>query len=187
MSALEGGRFWHDALNHAGRPAVEAVDMTRFREFAEIARFFRIEAESQLAEASRPKGTDVTAAGRAATAARIYQAILDGAARRYRETAREGGAPADVRLSFDPRLAERLGSWSTRWARAQGGEGRNFQFAAIRSHIERMASLEDGRSLHDAIARVGGPVATAPSLEFAEVARFFRLEALWELEIVRSR
>jgi hypothetical protein len=187
MSALEGGRFLQGARDHAGRPAVEAGDMTRLREFAEIARFFRIEAESRLPEASRPKGTDVTASSRAADAARIYQAILDGAARRYRETAREGAAPADVHLGFDPRLAERLASWSIRWARAQGGDGRNSQFAAIRSHIERMASLEDGRSLHDAIARAGGPAATALPREFAEVARFFRLEAAWELEIVRSR
>ena len=176
MSALEGGRFLHDAL-----------DMTRFREFAEIARFFRIEAESRLRESSRPRGMDVTASGRAATAARIYQDILDGAARRYRELPRDGGAPADVRLGFDARLAERLGSWSIRWARALGGEGRSTQFAAIRSHIERMATLEDGRALHDAIARVGGPGATAPPREFAEVARFFRVEAVWELEIVRSR
>ena len=50
-----------------------------------------------------------------------------------------------------------------------------------------MASLEDGRSLHDAMIRVGGPAATATPREFAEVARYFRLEALWELEILRSR
>jgi hypothetical protein len=183
MSALETGRSLQDGISRAGRPAGEAVDMARLPEFAEIARFFRIEAESKLPEASRPKGTDVAASARAMAAARIYQAILDGAIRRFRE----GGAPADVRIVFDPRLAERLGSWSIRWARAQGGEGRSSQFAAVRSHIERMASLEDGRSLRDAPARVGGPVATATPREFAEVARFFRLEALFELEILRSR
>ena len=93
--------------------------MTRFREFAEVARFFRIEAESRLPGASRPKGTDVTDTGQAATAGRIYRAILDGAARRYREVPRAGRVPADVRLVFDPRLAERLAAWSIRWARAR--------------------------------------------------------------------
>ena len=193
MSALESGRFLDDALKRAGRPAVEPVDMTRLREFVDVARFFRIEAESQLPEPSRPKGTDVTASSRAAAAGRIYQAILDGAARRYLAIPRAGGAPADARSVFDPRLAERLGSWSIRWGRAQAaaGEGPGSRFAAVRSHIERMASLEDGRALHDALARAGPPVggsdARPPPREFAEVARFFRLEALWELELIKSR
>ncbi|MGP0065677.1 MAG: hypothetical protein ACLQGP_18995 [Isosphaeraceae bacterium] len=184
MSALESGRFLQDALSREGPPA---VDTTKLLEFAEFARFFRIEAENDLPEAMRSTSTDVTASGRAMAAARIYQSLLDGAARRYREAPREGGAPADVRLVFDEHLAERLGSWSIRWARAQGGEGRSSRFAAVRSHIERMASLGDGRSLRDAIARTGGPLATATPREFAEVARFFRLEALFELEILRSR
>ncbi len=183
MTALESGRFFQEAVRQPGGPAVEAIDMSRFREFAETARFFRIEAESKLAESAKPKVTDVTATGRAAAAARIYQALLDGAARRNREA----GAPADVRLAFDPRLAERLASWSIRWARAQGGEGRSSQFAAIRSHIERMSTLEDGRALNDTTARVGGPVATTMPREFAEIARFFRLEALFELEILKAR
>jgi hypothetical protein len=54
-------------------PAAQPVDMTRFREFAEVARFFRIEAESRLPGASRPKGTDVTDSGQAATAGGIYR------------------------------------------------------------------------------------------------------------------
>lgn len=176
-----------DENNRAGRPAVEVVDMTRLREFVEIARFYRIEAESRLPEASRPKGRDVTAPSRAASAARIYQTILDGAVRRYRETNLKAVAPSDVGRGLDSRTAERLGSWSIRWARAQGGEGRNSQFVAVRSHIERMASLEDGRFMNNATARGGLPVATPPPREFAEVARFFRLEALWELEIIKSR
>ena len=101
MSALEGGRFVRDENNRAGRPAVEVVDMTRLREFVEIARFYRIEAESRLPEASRPKGRDVTAPSRAASAARIYQTILDGAARRYRETNLKAGAPSDVGRGLD--------------------------------------------------------------------------------------
>ena len=60
MSELENGRFLDDALKRAGRSAARAVDMTRFREFAEVVRFFRIEAESRLPGASRPKGTDVS-------------------------------------------------------------------------------------------------------------------------------
>jgi hypothetical protein len=54
-----------------------------------------------------------------------------------------------------------------------------------------MASLEEGRSLHDALARagpkIGGRDAPAPSRDFADVARFFRLEALWELALIKSR
>ena len=154
--------------------------MTRFREFAEVARFFRIEAESRLPGAARPKDADDAASSQAATAGRIYHAILDGAARRYRES-------PDVRLAFNSRLAERLAAWSIRWARAEisADSGRSSQFTAVRSHVERMASLEDGRSLRDTL---GGLAAAAPpSREFADVARFFRLDALWELEQIRSR
>jgi hypothetical protein len=193
MSALESGRFLNDTLERAGRPGVEPVDMNRLREFADVARSFRIEAEGQLPKASRPNGTDATASSRSAAAGRIYRAILDGAARRYREMPGAGGAPSDARLVFDPYLAERLGSWSIRWARAQAvvGEGTQSRFAAVRSHIERMASLEDGRALRDALAPAGPPidksVVPVPPREFAEVARFFRLEALWELERIKSR
>ena len=193
MSELENGRFVDDALKRAGRSAAQPVDMTRFREFAEVVRFFRIEAESRLPGASRPKGTDVTDSGQAATAGRIYRAILDEAAHRYREAPRAGEAPADVRLVFDSRLAERLAAWSIRWARAQirADLSRVSQFNAVRSHVERMASLEDGRSFHDALERAGpgvvGVAAPAPPREFADVARFFRLEALWELAQVKSR
>jgi hypothetical protein len=35
--------------------------------------------------------------------------------------------------------------------------------------------------------RTGGPAAPAPPREFAEAARFFRLEALWELERIKAR
>ena len=189
MRALESGRFVNEAREWAGRAAVEPIDMTRFHEFADVARFFRIEAESKLSKASRSQDTDATDSSQVAAAGRIYQTILDEAVGRYRETPR----PADARLVFDSRLAERLAAWSIHRGRAQVGSGgsRVVRFAAIRSHIERMASLEDGRSLHDALARSGplngGPAALAPPREFAEVARFFRLEALWELELIRSR
>jgi hypothetical protein len=159
--------------------------MTRFREFAEVARFFRIEAEDRLPGASRSKGAGVTDSGQAETAGRIYRAILDGAARQYRES------PRDVRLVFDPRLAERLAAWSVRRARAGADPGRASQFAAVRSHLERMSDLEAGRSLHEALERAGpladGLAAPSPPREFADVARYFRLEALWELEQIRSR
>lgn len=65
------------------------------------------------------------------------------------------------------------------------------QFTAVRSHIGRMASLEEARSLRDVLERAGqlsgGPAGPAPPREFADVARFFRLEALWELEQIKSR
>ena len=108
MSELENGRFVDDALKRAGRSAAQPVDMTRFREFAEVVRFFRIEAESRLPGASRPKGTDVTDSGQAATAGRIYRAILDEAARRYREAPRGRGAcRCPPRLRRPPRRATR--------------------------------------------------------------------------------
>jgi hypothetical protein len=193
MSELETGRFVDVALKRTGRSAAQPADMTQFREFAEFARFFRVEAESQRPGASRPKGTDVTESGQVATASRIYRANLDGAAHRYLDAPREGEPPADIRLVFDPRLAERLAAWSSRWTRAQirANPSRESQFNAIRSHIERMTSLEDGRSFRDALDRTGHRAAgaTAPELsrEFADVARFFRLEALWDLAQVRSR
>jgi hypothetical protein len=193
MTALEEGRFLREAVQRAGLPADELVQKSRLREFADVARFFRLEATSQLPEASRPTGKDASASSRAADAGRIYQAIWDKAARRYLSAPRPNGVHPDARLYFDSRLAERLGSWSIRWARAHAGAGEDFaaRYAAVRSHIERMASLEDGRSLHDALERGGrgmvGDAALSHSREFAEVARFFRLEALWELERIKSR
>ena len=56
MRELENGRFVDDALKRAGRSAAQPVDMTRFREFAEVVRFFRIEAETQLPGASQAEG-----------------------------------------------------------------------------------------------------------------------------------
>jgi hypothetical protein len=193
MTALETGRFLDDALNRAGHSAGEPLDMTRLPEFVAITRFFRIEAESQLPDRSWPKGTDISAPSRAAAAGQIYHAILDGAARRYLAFPRAGAAPPEARSVFDTSLAERLGSWSTRWGRvhARAGEGPGSRFTAVRSHLERMTSLEDGRVLHDALARAGRPVgvpdASPPPREFSEVARFFRLEARWELELIKSR
>jgi hypothetical protein len=193
MTELENGRFVEIALKQSGRSGAQPVDITRFREFSEVVRFSRIEAEIRLPGAYLPKGTDGTDAGLAATAGRIYRAILDGVAQRYREAGRAGEPAADLRLVFDSRLAERLAGWSVRWARARIRENptRESQYNAIRSHIERMASLEDGRTFRDALER-GGPgvagVATpAPPRAFGDVARFFRLEALWGLAQVKSR
>jgi hypothetical protein len=193
MRGLEDGRFVDDVLKRAGRPAVGPVDMTGLREFTVVARFFRIEAEDWLPGGSGPRDADVMDSGQAVTASRIYRAVLDGAARRYREAPRAGGVPADVGLVFDSRLAERLAAWSARWARAQirADGGRASQFTAVRSHVERMATLEDGRSLRAVLERpvlpAGGIAALAPPREFADVARFFRLEALWELEQIKAR
>jgi hypothetical protein len=193
MSALETGRFLHDALKRAGRPADQPIEMTRLRDFAEIARFFRIDAESRLSEAASKTDADATASTQAMAAGRIYHAILDEAAQRYLEAQRAGKQPPDARLVFDLRLAERLGSWSIRWGRAQAGAGgdRGSRYAAVQSHLDRMASLEEGRSLHDALVRagskIGGRDAPAPPREIAEVARFFRLEAQWELALIKSR
>ena len=39
MSELESGRFVDDALKRAGRSTAQPVDMTRFRDFAEVVRF----------------------------------------------------------------------------------------------------------------------------------------------------
>ena len=56
MTALEEGRSLRDALERAGRPASEPLDTSHFRGFVEVARFFRIEAESPLPPASRTAG-----------------------------------------------------------------------------------------------------------------------------------
>jgi hypothetical protein len=191
MSALADGRFLSDALKRSGRPAEESVDMTGLREFTRVARYFRIAAEGQLPGGSRRNHPDTTSASPAATAGRISRAIWDEAARRYLKTPRAGGAHPDARPVFDSRLAERLGEWSIRWGRAQAVATEDFasRFAALRSHIERMETMEDGRSLQEALERVGKREGPPPALprEFTEVARFFRLEAQWELAQIRSR
>jgi hypothetical protein len=193
MNDLVRGRLADDARERAGRPAVGPVDLTRLREFTEVARFFRIEAEDRLPGGSGPRDADVMDSGQAVTASRVYRTVLDGAARRYQEAPRAGGVPADVGLVFDSGLADRLAAWSARWARAQirADGSRPSRFTAVRSHLERMAMLEDGRSLRDVLERpvlpAGGIAAPAPPREFADVARFFRLEALWELEQIKAR
>ena len=142
--------------------------MARIREFVEVVRFFRIEAESRRPGASRPNGADVLDSGQTAAAGPNL----------WCDPGR-GGAPlpasgsrrqriADVRLAFDSRLAERLAAWSIRWARAQirAKPRRDSQFGALRSHVERMASLEDGRAFADALERANPRVsgAAAPAL-----------------------
>jgi hypothetical protein len=190
LAELESGKFVNES---PGRAAAPPVDMTRFPEFAEVARFFRIEAEDQLPGSARMKDADATSSRQAEAAARIYRAIRDEAVRRCRETPRPNEPRTDPRLVFDARLAERLAGWSIAWARAQVGPGgsRAARFAAIRSHIERMSALEDGRSLHKAFEpnhpQSGGTADRSPPRDFAEVARFFRMEALWELELIKSR
>ncbi len=193
MNDLEKGPVADGARERAGRPAVGPFDLTRLREFTEVARFFRIEAEDRLPGGLGPRDADVMDSGQAVTANRVYRAVLDEAARRYREAPRARGVPADVGLVFDSRLAERLAAWSARWARAQirADGSRASRFTAVQSHIERMAALEDGRSLRDVLERpvlpAAGITAPAPPREFADVARFSRLEALWELEQIKAR
>jgi hypothetical protein len=172
---------------------VPPVDMTRFRALTDVVRFFRIDAESQPSTAATSRGTDIADSRPAATAGRICRAILDEAARRYREAPRAREAPGVNRPVVDSCLAERLAAWSIRWARAviRPNPARVSPFNAIQSHTERMASLEDGRSFHDPRERAGAGAtavgAPTPPPDFADVPRFFRLEALWDLAQVRSR
>ena len=193
LRELENGRFVDEALKRTGRTAAKPVDWNRYVEFASVVRFLRIEAESWMSGAPRPKGMESTDSAHDATASRNYRAILDEAAHRYALAPRAGQAVADVRLIFDSRLAERLAAWSIRWARAQihTDMRRASQHSAVQAHVERMASLEDGRSFHDALEPVGnradGAAGPAPAREFADVARFFRLEALWQLAQVKTR
>ena len=193
MRELETGHFWEIALKRTGRAGNQPVDMTPTRKFADVIRFFRIEAENRLSDTSRPGVTDATHSGQVATAGHTYRAILDEAAREYVEAHRAGAALADRRLVIDSRFAERLAAWSMRSARAESfaDPNRVAQFNAVRSHLERMSSLEDGRSFRYALERAthdaNAVAALAASSEFADVARFFRLEAMWELALVRSR
>ena len=48
MRGLESGRSVYHALGEAGRPDERALDVTRLGEFVEVARFFRLDAESRL-------------------------------------------------------------------------------------------------------------------------------------------
>ena len=193
MHELENGRFVDDALKRSGRTTKKPVDWSRSPEFVTVVRFLRIEAESRLPGAPKAQGTESADSGQAATAGRIYRAILDDAAHRYALSPRAGQAVAAVRIVFDSRLAERLAAWSIRRARAEihADMRRVSQYDAVRAHVERMTSLEDSRSFHDALERAGDRLdrvaASAPPREFADVARFFRLEALWELALVKSR
>jgi hypothetical protein len=55
-----------------------------------------------------------------------------------------------------------------------------------------MTSLAGGPALHDALKRTGllaggRGSAPVPPREFVKVATIFRLEALWELDLIRSR
>ncbi len=48
MRGLESGRSVRDALREAGRPGDGPLDVTRLGEFIEVARYFRLDAESRL-------------------------------------------------------------------------------------------------------------------------------------------
>jgi hypothetical protein len=48
MRGLESGRSLYDALGEAGGPVDRPLDVTRLGEFGEVARFFRLDAESRL-------------------------------------------------------------------------------------------------------------------------------------------
>jgi hypothetical protein len=194
MRELESGQFVNEFLKRAGRAVAERVDMTPFPEFIEAVHFFRIEAESQLTSETRSKnGADLAYASQAATAIRIYSSILDDAARRYWAAPRAGGTPPAIGRVFDSRLAERLAAWSINWAQARilADPSIDSRFNAVRSHAARMASLEDGRSVHESLerARPGNVPSIPPALppNFADAAKFFRLDALWELAQMKSR
>jgi hypothetical protein len=48
MRGLESGRSLYDALGEAGRTGDRALDLTRLGEFIEVARFYRLDAESRF-------------------------------------------------------------------------------------------------------------------------------------------
>jgi hypothetical protein len=80
----------------------------------------------------------------------------------------------DPRLVLDAGLAEHLGAGSILWGRASADAGDDFasRFCAARSHIERMASLEDGRSLckvrlahgYDELRKAAGAAPNVPMI-----------------------
>jgi hypothetical protein len=194
MRLLETGRFVNGLPERPGQPAAGPINMARFSEFVEVARFLRIDAENWLPDDSRPEDPDATdPTGHAAVAGKTYRAIFNGAARRSGKARHAGDAPADVHSRFDARLAERLAAWSIRWARAEirASASRAAQFNAVRAHVERMTSLEDGRAFREANERADsgapGAAAVAPPREFTDVASFFRLQAMWDLDQIRSR
>jgi hypothetical protein len=192
LRALENGHILTDALKRDVRSGCAPLEMVQLGGFVAVTRFFRLEAERQLPELSRQPAADRAASSQAAAARQIYQAILDEAAHRYIALAGGGNPREDNRSVFDTRLAERLGAWSVRWGQAEAGasDAPGSRFAAVRSHLERMASLEDGPALRDAGHRASAHAVRdipSPPGQFADVARFFRLHARWELELVRSR
>jgi hypothetical protein len=135
---------------------------------------------------------DRTAPERSEVAGRVYRALLRGEARRYLAPPRAGEPLPDAPAVFDARLAERLGEWSTRWMEAaRNAGGRAARYEAVRAHRDRMRGLESGRALLDALGEAGGPADRSLDVtrlgEFAEVARFFRLDAESRLQDVRSR
>ena len=128
-----------------------------------------------------PLGVAVTPAELDQIADRVYHAILDEAVDRLLASPRGGETRADEVPTVDAPLAERLGFWSDLWSQSQelaatdplsrspavgdrsarvptagvrtpGPSGR---LAAIRSHIERMRELENGRFVDDALKRSG--------------------------------
>jgi hypothetical protein len=125
-------------------------------------------------------------------AGRVYRAVLHGEVRRYLAPPRAGEPPPVAPAVFDARLAERLGEWSFRWMEAaRNAGGRAARFEAVRAHLERMRGLESGRSLQDALREAGQPDDRSLDItklgEFAEVTRFFRLDAEARLQDLRSR
>jgi hypothetical protein len=48
MRGLESGRSVQDALGEEGRPGARPLDSTKLVEFTEVARFFRLDAESRV-------------------------------------------------------------------------------------------------------------------------------------------
>ena len=138
-----------------------------------------------------PQGVAATPAELDEIANRVYHAILDEAVDRFLASPRGGETRADEVPIFDGPLAERLGFWSDLWSQSQelaatdpswrslavsdrsarvptagvrtaGPSGR---MAAIRSHIERMHELENGRFVDDALKRSGRTTIEARRLE----------------------
>ena len=119
---------------------------------------------------------DPTAAERVEIAGRAYRAALDGWVRRATTPPRPGGGPPDDAALFSLELAERLGRWSLRWQEAQDNAAKSLadRYQALSDHLGRMSSLEEGRSLREAVKPPGRPVESKPPRSFAEIARFFR-------------
>ena len=130
-----------------------------------------------------PQGVAVTPAEQVEIAGRVYHMILDEAVDRFLASPRGGDTRPDELAIFDALLAERLGFWSDLWRQSQDVAARDPSWrlpavgdrsarvpsagarhagpvgptATMRSHIERMRELENGRFVDDALKRPAAP------------------------------